>query len=38
VAGRNPNGQLATVILRGLRLDPADTRARVLDELRQRQV
>ena len=37
VAERNPKGQLATVVLPGLRLDPAAARARVLDELRQRQ-
>jgi ATP-dependent Clp protease ATP-binding subunit ClpA len=37
VAERNPRGQLATVVLPGLRLDPAAARALVLDELRQRQ-
>jgi len=37
VAERHPQGQLAAVILPGLRLDPAATRARVLDELHQLQ-
>lgn len=37
VAEQNPNGQLATVVLPGLRLVPAEARARVLDELSQRQ-
>jgi ATP-dependent Clp protease ATP-binding subunit ClpA len=37
VAERYPHGDFATVTLPGLGLDPADLRARVLDELRQLQ-
>ncbi len=37
VAERNPRGQFAAVTLSALGLDPARTRARVLDELRQLQ-
>ena len=36
-AERNPHSELTTMILPGLHLDPAATRAKVLDELRQRQ-
>ncbi len=37
VAERYPHGDFATVILPDLRLDPANVRSRVLDELRQLQ-